>query len=111
LGKRCFFVAQKDFSKTGGFISTAISKNPSRPIRLDIKLNKLFYNTDYQISEEEFIRLIHLDNLDRQITETPSLVENFEKNWTSLFRRPTRIPRGLKNLTFSFSAFFIALIG
>jgi hypothetical protein len=42
-------------------------------------LNKLFYNTDYQISEEEFIRLIHLDNLDRQITETPSLVENFEK--------------------------------
>ncbi|MCH8932359.1 MAG: iron-containing redox enzyme family protein [Nitrospinae bacterium] len=46
---------------------------------MDIKLNKLFYNTDYQISEEEFIRLIHLDNLDRQITETPSLVENFEK--------------------------------
>ena len=42
-------------------------------------MNKLVYNTDYQKSEEEFIRLIRLDNLERQITKTPSLVENFEQ--------------------------------
>ncbi len=61
----------------------SFSKNSLNPIRLDIKLNTLLSNTDYQISEEEFIRLIRLNDLDQRIDKTPALVEDFEEELDS----------------------------
>ena len=48
-------------------------------MRINSKLDQSVLDLDYQEVEEEFIRLIHMDDLDNAVSLNPGLLDNFEE--------------------------------
>ena len=54
-------------------------------MRVNSKLDQSVLDLDYQEAEEEFIRLIHMADLDNAVNLNPGLLDNFATgSWTRL---------------------------